>query len=304
MKKILILFAAAFLALVPAAAANENASEGVKTQTQTYSVSDFDGLDVSWIYRVELTKASECKVEVEAPDFVIPYLTVKVRGTNLILGVSGMPGDVRRKMEHGSYEVHAKVSMPELTRVEMSGASRMLVMGAFQTGTFSLELSGAASLKGLEMTANMADLECSGASKFQLEGHLKQVKLDLSGASKATMESDGQDLDVDLSGSAKLDLTGVYDKADMELSAASNVHIKGALEDLRLSGSGAAKVDLMECPVKYVSLQLSGASSARIVALETLGVHLSGASSCHYKAGDNLKVTETDVDRGASLRKL
>lgn len=305
MKQILTLFAAAFMALVPALAANnEKEPETALMETKTYPLSNFDGLDVSWIFNVDLVQSAEWKVEVEAPDFVLPYLQVKVRSNCLVLGVSGMPGDVRRKMERGSYKVHATVAMPELSRVEMSGASKLQAEGDFQVGGFTMELSGATSLKGLSMMARFADIECSGASKFQMSGSLDDIKMNLSGASKGTLESDGNSLNIGLSGSAKVELTGVYDKADVELSAATSFKMKGALAGLRLSGSGAAKLDTMECPVNEVWMELSGASSARVVALNKLGVHLSGAASCHYKAGENLLVTETDVDRGASLRKI
>ena len=304
MKQLFTLFAAAFLALVPAAATNANEPETASIETKSYALSNFDGLDVSWIFNVDLVQSSSWKVEVEAPDFVIPYLQVKVRSNSLILGVSGMPGDVRKKMERGNYKVHATVAMPELARVEMSGASKLQADGDFQTGNFSMELSGASSIKGLQMMANYADIECSGASKFQLAGSLKDTKLNLSGASKGTLESDGGTLNIGLSGSAKMEITGVFDKADMELSAATNVKMKGALGALRLSGSGAAKLDTMDCPANDVWMELSGASSARVVALDKLGVHLSGAASCHYKAGEHLQITETDVDRGASLRKI
>lgn len=303
MKKLFALFAAAFMALTPALAANETPADA-NMETKTYALDNFDGLVVSWVYHVELTKASGYKVEVEAPDFVMPYLQVKVRGGNLVLGVSNLPGDVRRKIERGNYKVNAFVSMPEFNSVEMSGATHLMANGEFQTAHFSMELSGASSLKDLQMKTNMADIRCSGASKYQMTGSVKTAKIGLSGAAKGTMECDGDDLTVDLSGSGKLNLTGVYDKADLELSGAAHIHVKGALDTVRLSGSGAAKTDLTECPAKVVDLELSGASSARIVALDELGVRLSGAASCYYKAGDNLKITETDVDRGASLRKL
>lgn len=303
MKKLFVLFAAAFVVLMPALAANETPADA-KMETKAYTLSGFDGLDVSWIYHVELTKASGYKVEVEAPDFVMPYLQVRVRGGNLVLGVSNLPGDVRRKIERGNYRVNAVVTMPELNSVEMSGASHLLSVGEFGTPHFTMELSGASSLKGLQMKTNQADIRCSGASKYQMTGSVKNAKISLSGAAKGTLESDGRDLTVDFSGSSKLDLTGVYDNADLELSGASHIHIQGALDTVRLSGSGAAKADLTECPAKDVKVELSGASSARIVALDKLGVRLSGASTCHYKAGDSLQITETDVDRGASLRKL
>jgi hypothetical protein len=304
MKQLFTLFAAAFLALVPAAAANNNDPESVKMETKTYQVESFDGLEVSWIYHVNLSKSSSQKVEVEAPDFVMPYLTVKVRNNTLILGCSGLPADARRKLERGSYKVQASVALPELTHVEMSGASKMVADGDFKTRNFDLELSGATSLKELQMTADFANLRCSGASKFQMKGDLKEIKLDLSGASKGVLEAEGKEIDMDLSGSAKLELTGGFDQMRSELSAASHLWMKGTLGSFRLSGSGAAKADLTECATIEARVEMSGASSVRIYALEKLGVDLSGAASCRYKAGDKLQITETDIDRGATLKKL
>lgn len=304
MKKLFVLFAAAMIALVPAAATNDGASDSVQMETKSYNLADFDGLEVSWIYHVELVQAAGFKVEVEAPDFVMPYLQVKVRGSRLQLGVSGLPNDVRKKLERGSYKVNASVSMPQISDIEMSGASKLLSSGDFQTSSFKMQLSGASSLKGLQMVAGHATIDCSGASKFQMAGSLKDVKIDLSGASRGELTSDGSTFNLDLSGSAKLEMTGVYDQADVELSAASHLRNTGALGTLKLSGSGAAKADLMDSPVTEARIELSGASSARLVALEKLGVRLSGAANCQYKAGEKLQIVETDVDRGASLKKL
>ena len=304
MKQLFTLFAAAFLALMPAAANTNKDPESVRMETKTYQLDYFDGLEVSWIFQVDLSQAPSQKVEVEAPDFLMPYLVVKVRNNTLILGSSGLPADIRRKLEKGSYKVRAAVSLPELTHVEMSGASKLVADGEFKTTNFDLELSGATSVRELKMTADYANIQGSGASKFQMKGHLKEVKMDLSGASKGVLEADGQEMNMDLSGSAKLELTGGYDQMKSELSAASHLWIKGTLGSFRLSGSGAAKADLVDCATIDSRVDMSGASSVRLYAVEKLGVHLSGAASCRYKAGDHLQITETDVDRGASLKKL
>ena len=305
MKKLFFLFAAAFLALVPAAAANNHpASESVKMETKTFQLDSFDGLEVSWIYEVELHQSSTWKVEVEAPDFVMPYLSVKVRSSNLVLDHANLPVDVRRKLERGRYKVRATVAMPELTHVEMSGASKLVADGEFSTANFNMELSGASSLKELRLKANYADIRCSGASKFQMKGDLQKVRMDLSGASKGNLESDGQEMNLDLSGSGKLELTGGYDSLKAELSAAAHLGMKGSLGTFRLSGSGAAKADLTECATLDARVEMSGASSVRIYVLEKLAVDLSGAASCRYKAGEKLQITETDVDRGATLKTL
>jgi len=313
MKKLFTLFAAAFLALVMpaspmfAAAAFAAATpdpETAKIETKTYQLASFDGVEVSWIFQVDLLQSSTRKVQVEAPDFLMPYLMVKVRNSTLVLGSASLPGDIRRKLERGNYKVHATVSLPELTHVEMSGASKMVADGEFQTAHFKMELSGASSLKELKLNANYADLECSGASKFQMKGNLDKVKMNLSGAAKGDMVAYGQEMDMDLSGSGKLELTGGYDSMRAELSAATHLWMKGTLGSFRLSGSGAAKADLTECATIDSRVDMSGASSVRLYAIEKLAVQLSGAASCRYKAGDHLQLTETDVDRGASLKKL
>lgn len=304
MKQLFTFVAALFVALLPAAAAPEKDPDFVMTETKTFDVAPFNALEVSWIYVVELAQSPTQSVEVEAPDFVMPYLQVKVRNSCLILDVSGMPRDVRRKMERGEHSVRAVVTMPTLTQVEMSGASRLFAVGDFQANAFRMELSGASSLKGLQMSADRANLQCSGASKFQIKGDLVDVKANLSGASKGDLESNGIDLNLDLSGSSKLDLAGFHDKARIEASAVTSVRMKGSLGALQLTGSGAAKIDLMDCPTQDARLELSGAASTKIEVINTLGVELSGGSSCQYKAGPNLQFVEMEVSRGASLRKL
>ena len=304
MKKMIALFAAALVALLPAAAAVENVPADAQTETKTYSLDHFDALEVSWIYRVDLRQSATWKVEVEAPDFVMPYLQVKVRGDRLVLGVSGLPGDVRRRLERGSYRVHASVAMPALTKVEMSGASHLESEGSFESHEFAMELSGATSLRGLELSADYARIECSGASKFQLAGTLTEARITLSGAAKGNWTGDCSTLLLNQSGSAKLELTGICNEARVELSAASHLLMKGSLGALLLTGSGAAKAELLDCPVNEARINLSGASSARMTVLDKFGVTLSGAARCQYKAGDRLQMVETDVDRGASLKLL
>lgn len=301
MKKIFTLFSAAFMALIPLMAAN---GEAVITETKAYQVDYFDALEVSWIYHVELTQSASNAVKVEAPDFLMPYLQVKVRKTRLELSVSDLPRDIRKKMENGNYKVLATVDIQELNKLEMSGASRLVGSGEFHPGCFKMELSGATSVKGLNIWTNSADIQCSGASKFQINGELKQAKIDLSGAAKGVFEGNSHTMDIDVSGSGKLSLTGQYYEARMDVSSAGNVSVTGSLDAVRIVGSGAAKLDLSECVTSEARIELSGASSASIYVLDKLGVSLSGASRCHYKAGDHLQIVETDVDRGASLKRM
>lgn len=302
MKKLITLFAALSMAFLTAAAADE--PEFALTETQTFEVEHFDGLDVSWMYRVELVQATQQKVEVEAPDFLMPYLKVKVRKNTLVLSVSELPRDIRKKVEKGNYRVQATVAVKELSRVDLSGASRMTADGTFRANSFSLQMSGASSLKGLMVSADKMRIQCSGASNFQMSGPVKEMDIDLSGASKGEVVSDTEKMDADLSGSAKLTLTGRQELVRMDVSAAGHVKMNGSVGAIRLVGSGAAKINMEDCPADEANVDLSGASSLQIHVLDKFGISLSGASRCQYKAGDQLQIVKTDVSTGASLKKL
>lgn len=304
MKRLISILAAFMVAALPLAA-TEN-SNAVKEESKSFNVDSFDAIQVSWIYKVELTQARNHSVVVEAPDFVMPYLDVRVRRSCLILDMHNMPKDIKRKLETGRYDVRAYVSMKKLSKLEMSGASKLEANGAFQTSdnSFDLLMSGASNSNGLVISAQRAFIDCSGASKFQMEGKIKDVHMELSGAAKGTLLTDGKKMDLDISGASKLNLTGDQDDVRVIASGAANIKMNGTVGKFDLSGSGACKIDMLDCPALWVNIGLSGASNARLEVLETLGVRLSGASTCQYRAGDKLQIVETDVARGSTLRKL
>ena len=80
--------------------------------------------------------------------------------------------------------------------------------------------------------------------------------------------------------------------------------MSGSVDDLVLSGSGAAKIDMFDCPVLWASVGLSGAAKATMTVLETLKVRVAGASNLSYRAGDKFQLLDTDIARGATLRRL
>lgn len=285
MKRLISILAAAMVAVLPLAA--ESASELDFREVKTFDVENFDALDVSWIYKVELTQGKNQGVTIEAPDFIMEYIDVRVRKSRLILSVKDMPLSVRSKVETGKYEILATLSMKKLSSLEMSGASKLFADGQFLTSddVFTMELSGASSVKDLYIIASKADIDCSGASKFELKGKLKDIKMNLSGAAKGSIDSDIKSLCMDLSG-------------------ASRITMNGTVGDMIASGSGAAKMDMLDCPVLWADVELSGASKANIEVHETLKLHVSGASTLSYKAGDKLQILETEVSRGATLRRM
>ena len=313
MKKFLTLLAASLLAALPVIAASYQADPDpadVKMETKTYAYSGFSELQVSWTYQVALTQADHYSVRVEAPDFLLPYLDVKVTGNRLVLGIKEMPRDIRKKVEmvlkHD--EIRAWVAMPELAALQMSGASRLNATGQFAARRFDfkMELSGASVLRGLSVAAGDADLRASGAAKFEVLGDFSDLKLTLSGATTGTLETgkNVDEADVELSGATKLNLSGTFNQLDLDASGAVNLKMSGRLRELDLTASGAAKADLLNIPANEVSVSLSGTAKAELYVQQTLAAKLSGASTCSYKAGPDFRITDQTVSRGASLKRL
>lgn len=310
MKKTLTLLAAALLAALPFQPARATAPDPVSAsrETREYQVRNFDGLDVSWTYKVQLTRASRYSVSVEAPDFIFPYLKVEVQGGVLTLGVRELPKDIRKKVEalSRSGEIRAKVSMPELTSLEMSGAAQLSTEDEFlhRNDRFKMRLSGAAATRGLAVKAIDADIICSGAAKFELKGEFDRVDLVLSGAVNGKLEASPKAVQAGLSGAAKLAWTGRLGKTEIVASGSANLEIEGAAAELKVGGSGAAKVRASRAPSRTAEVRLSGAAACELDVRESLSVSLSGASSCRYHGSDALRVTTQSVSRGASLTRF
>lgn len=312
MKRIFTLLAAATLGILPLAATVPAVPDpaDVKMETKSYPLSGFSELQVGWTYQVALTQADRYSVRVEAPDFVVPYLDVKVTGDRLVLDITEMPKDIRKKVEMAlkRNEIRAWVAMPNLSGLRMSGAARLNATGRFSAKRFDfkMDLSGATVVEGLNVAAGEADIRCSGAAKFGVRGDFADMKLNLSGAASGSLEA-GKKVDeteMEVSGAVKCTLTGDFKKLDMEVSGAANCKLEGSVRDLNLEASGAAKADLLGAPADNAEVDLAGAAKVELQVQKTLKAELAGASTCRYKAGPDLRITEQTVSRGSALKRL
>lgn len=291
MKRFLTLLAATLLAALPFQAARAASPDpaSASRENRDYQLRSFEGLDISWTYKVELTRDSRYHVSVEAPDFIFPYLRVEVRNGVLTLGVKELPQSIRKKIEalSRSGEIRAKVSMPELTSLEMSGASQLSTQDEFlhRNDKFRMRLSGAVTVRGLALKAVEADINCSGAAKFDLKGDFDRVDLDLSGAVKAQLKTSPRVMQMNLSGAVTLET-------------------EGEAAELVVEGSGAARINTSKAPARNARVRLSGASRCDLDVRESLSVDLSGAASCRYHGPDGLRISTQSVSRGASLTRF
>ncbi|WP_234735637.1 head GIN domain-containing protein [Tellurirhabdus bombi] len=109
--------------------------------------------------------------------------------------------------------------------------------------------------------------------------------VDFSGALQATAIGfdDLTTLDIRLSGASKVDFVGKANRLNVNLSGASTLDLEGKGAELRAELSGASTLRSTKYIVNAAELDLSGASSARVLVSDDLNVKASGASNVRYQ---------------------
>ena len=221
-------------------------SSNIETREMNYS--DFTKLEISSAFDADITRGDSYFVSITANDNLFQNLDIRQSGKTLYIGLKQPRIYVRTTQK-------AAIVMPELQRLNLSGASKGEVHGFSTESPIEFNLSGASDLY-------LDDIE-AGATEF-----------DLSGAS-------------DVSGSIE---TG---DCSFNISGASDIELNGSAGDISVEASGASKVMLSDFPASNVDINLSGASKGTINTNGKLDAELSGASDLKYLGNPTLGSIDT-----------
>ncbi|MFC2052420.1 head GIN domain-containing protein [Chloroflexota bacterium] len=206
-------------------------------KTEEYTFRDFTGVEISSAFEFEITQSDSYGVSITADDNVIDKVEVIKEGSTLKIGFTTIPS-------LGPVTLKAKVTMPQLHGLTVSGASRGTVSDFSSTENLDINVSGASKVTG-DITAGDADFDISGASTVQLEGSANNIVANVSGASRfnlggfivnnanvtfsgastGTVNPNGR-LDADLSGASKLSYLGEPTMGNINTSGASTIRKK------------------------------------------------------------------------------
>jgi hypothetical protein len=228
-----------------------------KTNTKTFDYKDFTAIEIQNDFEVEITYADAYSITISGTERAMSNLDVVKSGDTLKIGMGGW-----QWFWFWHTSPKAVITLPDLRRLDLSGASSGTVSGFKTDKDFALQLSGASSLD-IDMETGDFNADVSGASDLKI--HLKAISFDgeASGASgiKGSLE------------------TG---KTEIRLTGASDAKLTGSGSDMHLNASGASGAKLADFTVKTAVVDLSGASGADIDASDKLDVDISGASTLNY----------------------
>lgn len=222
MKKLgLIVFVSALLiSLFSAIGCNVGNLTGVQgsgnAKSEIRNVSDFRQVEASGAINLEIDAQKDFSVEVEADDNLLPLIKSEVSGDTLKISTEDSISSKNK--------IVVRISMPELTSLNISGASDAVVLNV-KTDSLKLEASGASKIK-ISGGADSLEADASGASGIDAESLLvNDADIKANGASNTTVSA-ANSLKADASGASKIYYTGEPKNVEPKSSGASSVKKK------------------------------------------------------------------------------
>ncbi len=233
LKNILLAFAVAGL--------SAGCSDNGNRITKTYGLTDFDALNVSHAFEVEVMPSDKESVELVVSSKLEKYLVVEKKGSTLYIG---MKNSYNFRWFDINPCLKAYVSLKDLRQVTASGASEVDLAAAYDAvgQNLDIELSGASSFDGRVLNVGKLTVGVSGASDLDMNGNGNAMLLEVSGASHGDLdEFVVKDFEGEVSGASNVDLY-VTETFSGSASGASNIEVEGRPQVLKAEESGASHI--------------------------------------------------------------
>lgn len=189
-------------------------SGNVKTESR--SASGFKEIKAENAVELEITVQKDFSLTIEADDNLLDQVKTEVSGNTLKIST--------RDSITSKNKIKVKISLPELTDLDLSGASTANVSGV-KTDSLELNASGASRIK-IEGEVKSVDATASGASGIDAENlKTENAKANASGASHVTVSPTG-DLNAEASGASTVTYTAEPKSIKQNASGASTIKKK------------------------------------------------------------------------------
>lgn len=253
------------------------------TVTKNYNFGNIKSIEASSIFTIEVTQGNAKGVRIECDDIYEKHLDIRCSQGELKLSLTPNARIERNRNEKDQIGIKVYLQMQTIGELDLSGASSLKATGVFTTNELEIDLSGATSVSGLNISGNELSLDCSGASTLELEGEFsKEIEADISGASNVKLKVDGNILDAEVSGAATLTVNGAHNNTSIACSGASKVKMDGHSKYLKSITTGASEFDGKDYAATNGYAEVSGASNAKVKCIKELKVNVSKSSKLTY----------------------
>lgn len=208
-------------------------------KTKTYDITNFNGVSVGSGMHLVVTQSDNYSITITGDERDFKDLVVEKKGNSLHIYYDRSGWSWFGHHRRGNVEV--KITMPELTSVDLSGGAEGDISMNVGDKTFSAETSGGAELKG-RLTCGNLSVETSGGSRVELSGSGRNLSADGSGGSRIKLKDFAvKNVSADLSGgcTAWINMNGTLNS---DQSGGSRIYYYGNISLGNTSFSGGSGV--------------------------------------------------------------
>lgn len=223
-------------------------------ESRDFDLSGFSAVQGEAAFEIQLIRADSYSVRVTADDNLWNVLDIKVTDSTLHLGFKSGVAALNTTLK-------ASVTMPGLSTLDLSGASRATVSG-FSSGN--------------------------------------NVKLTLSGASQIDIQDiETGDVSFDISGAGNVTGSMTFAQGQFVVSGGGMVNLGGSGTSAAINASGGSTVDLDQLAVQSARATGSGGATIRVNAQNITRADLSGGARLFY-VGDPV-ISNVSTSGGAVI---
>lgn len=235
MKKLFVITAMILCSLVSVAQDQLVVDANAKLRTLNGS---FSKIKISHAIKVVITQSDSESLAVSANnEEYIDDIVTELEGNTLVIKSKNNSWTGRRNRQLKAY-----ISFKRLEAIEVSGASDVVTVGTIKQPSLRMDLSGASTLKATVETGTLS-LDLSGASQLSLKGSAEVLKADCSGASDMNAYDLTAELaNLDVSGASDIEIN-VSREIKAEASGASSIRYKGNATVTNVKTSGASSIN-------------------------------------------------------------
>jgi len=205
---------------------------------------DFAYIEVGSGFDVDITQSDSYSVSITANENLFDYFEIRQDEKAIYIRLK------RANYNYINTRLEATITLPELYRLELDGASRGRISGFRSTKPLRLESKGASFLEIEAVKAGYTEFYVSDASH----------------------------------------ITGSIETADcsFELEEDSTIELTGSGNDAFIGGTDARSIRLADFPIINAEIRLAGVDNATITLSGRLDVRLGGASTLYYSGNPTL----------------
>jgi hypothetical protein len=221
---------------------------------------DFTRLDIQNAFDAEIVQSGTFSCVITSSKALLDYLSVSKEGETLTVKLA--PNHPFTDFVLMRKTLKAKITLPAIRGLTLSGASRAVVRGFESANAIDLNVSGTSTARLDAIETGDVNADVSGASDLNGKVTAANVKFNISGASHVELDGTANDVQLNASGASTLDLEQFVNKtATVTMSGASQVTID-TRDHLDFSLTGASRFFFLDNP-RMGKMEVLGASTVK-----------------------------------------